>query len=49
MNIQKNMRPEVVEKILKNYQEILDAEINHPEDVMTFDNFEEFKKHMDSL
>ncbi len=44
-----DINPEVEEKILKNYQEILNIEINHPENVVTLRSVEEIRNHFDSL
>ena len=41
--------PEVGIKILKNYNDILDAEINHPENIVTFNTAEEMIAYFDSL
>lgn len=43
------MKHEAEKNILKNYNDILDAEINHPEDIMTFDTVEEMIKHFNSI
>lgn len=49
MYSQKDIIPEVLEKIKQNYNDILDAEINHPENIVTFNTVEEMKKYFDSL
>lgn len=49
MKINEEIIPEVAAKILKNYNDILNAEKNHPEDIVTFSDFKEFKKYMNSI
>lgn len=49
MNNQNNINFEVEKKILKNYQEILDAEKNHPENIVTLRNEKEIDAYFNSL
>ncbi len=44
-----NIKSEVEKKILKNYQEILDTEISHPENIVILRSVEEIRSHFDSL
>jgi hypothetical protein len=49
MNIRNNIKSKVERNILKNYQEVLEAEKNHPEDFVTFNSVDGMKKYFDSL